>query len=111
MTRTFRCGAHSRSTGEPCIAKALANGRCKNHGGLSTGPKSAEGRARVGLATKSRMANGQKERAMAGFERWIESRHPTDLSRLASQKHSHSKPLTANYQTSIVRARHGVLTP
>jgi hypothetical protein len=26
-------------------AKALANGRCKNYGGLSTGPKTVEGRA------------------------------------------------------------------
>ncbi len=39
-----RCGAHARTTGCPCRAKALANGRCKNHGGLSTGPKTAEGK-------------------------------------------------------------------
>lgn len=32
------CGAHARSTGQPCKAKALANGRCRLHGGLSTGP-------------------------------------------------------------------------
>ena len=41
-----RCGAHARSTGYPCKAKALANGRCKNHGGMSTGPKTLEGKAR-----------------------------------------------------------------
>ena len=29
-----RCGAHARSTGEPCRAYALANGRCRCHGGL-----------------------------------------------------------------------------
>ena len=33
-----RCGAHARSTGKPCVAKAMLNGRCKNHGGMSTGP-------------------------------------------------------------------------
>lgn len=29
-----RCGAKARSTGEPCHAYALANGRCRCHGGL-----------------------------------------------------------------------------
>src|SRR5258707_1373690 len=41
------CGAHARSTGKPCQAKALKfGGRCKFHGGLSTGPKSETGRVR-----------------------------------------------------------------
>jgi len=39
-----RCGAYARSTGLPCKAKALPNGKCRNHGGLSTGPKTAEGK-------------------------------------------------------------------
>jgi hypothetical protein len=42
-----RCGAYARSTGLPCQAQALANGRCRNHGGLSTGPRTPEGRARA----------------------------------------------------------------
>jgi hypothetical protein len=33
-----RCGAKTRK-GTPCQAQALANGRCKYHGGLSTGPR------------------------------------------------------------------------
>lgn len=41
-----RCGAHSRRSGKPCQAQALANGRCRFHGGLSTGPKTQEGKAR-----------------------------------------------------------------
>jgi hypothetical protein len=41
-----KCGAFARSTGQPCKAKALANGRCRNHGGMSTGPRTPEGRAR-----------------------------------------------------------------
>lgn len=41
-----RCGADARSTGKPCQMKALANGRCRLHGGLSTGPKTEEGKAR-----------------------------------------------------------------
>lgn len=41
-----KCGAKTRK-GTPCQCKALANGRCKFHGGLSTGAKSAEGRLKV----------------------------------------------------------------
>ena len=32
-----RCGAKTR-TGTPCKAPAMKNGRCKLHGGKSTGP-------------------------------------------------------------------------
>ena len=42
-----RCGAFARSTGKPCRMKALANGRCRLHGGLSTGPKTEEGKERA----------------------------------------------------------------
>jgi len=41
-----RCGAYARSTGQPCKALALINGRCRNHGGMSTGPKTPKGKAR-----------------------------------------------------------------
>lgn len=32
-----RCGAHCRTTGLPCRNPAMANGRCRMHGGKSTG--------------------------------------------------------------------------
>jgi hypothetical protein len=41
------CGAKGKRTGKPCPSKAIyANGRCRHHGGLSTGPTTAEGRAK-----------------------------------------------------------------
>ena len=40
------CNARTRS-GRPCRALKLAHGRCKWHGGLSTGPKTREGKARA----------------------------------------------------------------
>ena len=41
------CGATSKRTGQPCRRKDLfASGRCKFHGGMSTGPSSAAGKAR-----------------------------------------------------------------
>jgi len=41
-----RCGAKRRRNPEACKAPAMANGRCRLHGGLSTGPKTTEGLAR-----------------------------------------------------------------
>ncbi len=41
-----RCGARTRA-GPPCKSPAMANGRCRMHGGKSTGPRSAEGLARM----------------------------------------------------------------
>lgn len=42
-----RCEAYARSTGQPCQMKALANGRCRLHGGLSTGPRTPVGREKA----------------------------------------------------------------
>lgn len=43
----LRCGAKGKRTGLPCPMRDLyGNGRCKWHGGLSTGPKTPEGKAR-----------------------------------------------------------------
>jgi hypothetical protein len=41
-----RCGAKTRR-GSFCQCPAMANGRCRLHGGLSTGPKTAEGIERI----------------------------------------------------------------
>ena len=38
LSTCARCGAKTRAGGE-CRGPAMANGRCKLHGGLSTGPK------------------------------------------------------------------------
>jgi len=47
-----RCGARTRS-GECCRQPAMKNGRCRMHGGLSTGPRSAAGRARCAAARRT----------------------------------------------------------
>src|SRR3954447_14288243 len=41
-----RCGARRKRDGRPCQGPAMRNGRCRVHGGLSTGPRTAEGLAR-----------------------------------------------------------------
>lgn len=40
------CHARNRR-GEPCAARALENGRCRNHGGLSRGPTSPAGKLKA----------------------------------------------------------------
>lgn len=80
------CLAYARTTGKPCQAKALANGRCGRHGGMSTGPKTTEGRKAIAEATRKRMASGQRMRVLAGFYRWLEGGGREMLSRLAKNR-------------------------
>lgn len=51
------CGAQTRKGGL-CRGLALSNGRCKNHGGLSTGPKTKAGR----------------DRTQAGYRLWLSTK-------------------------------------
>jgi len=45
----LRCGAKTRA-GTPCKLRSIYdNGRCKFHGGLSTGPKTPEGKKRSAM--------------------------------------------------------------
>lgn len=55
------CKAKTRR-GTPCRCMALGNGRCKFHGGLSTGPKTAEGKAK----SSENLARYWLERRAAG---------------------------------------------
>ena len=43
----LRCGARSKRTGKPCPQRGIySNSRCRWHGGPSTGPRTAAGKAR-----------------------------------------------------------------
>ena len=49
--RCSRCQALSKRTKQQCGAPTVREKRvCKSHGGLSTGPKTKEGRKRCGIA-------------------------------------------------------------
>jgi hypothetical protein len=54
-----RCGACTRAGG-CCRQPAMANGRCRMHGGLSTGPRTPEGLARC---RTTRLVHGCRTRA------------------------------------------------
>jgi len=83
MRRKIFCGAHARSTGKPCQASALRNGRCRMHGGLSTGPKTDKGRRAVAEATRKRMLSGQRIKALEGYKAWLYRGGRVRLSKLA----------------------------
>jgi hypothetical protein len=49
-----RCGALTRR-GTPCVAQGNGKGgRCRNHGGLSTGPRTPEGKQRIAATQRKR---------------------------------------------------------
>jgi hypothetical protein len=59
-----RCGARSRRTGKPCAGPAMANGRCRMHGGSSTGPRTAEGLERLREAHTVHGGRGAEARSL-----------------------------------------------
>ena len=69
-----RCGAKTRR-GTACLRPAnKINGRCRLHGGASTGPRTADGRARISAAnlrhgrfTKEKLEK-RRENAARGWE-------------------------------------------
>ena len=67
-----RCGARSKRTGKPCQGAAMPNGRCKLHGGKSTGPRTPEGLERSRRANWkhghfSREAKAERSRVRAAM--------------------------------------------
>jgi hypothetical protein len=67
-----RCGARSKRTGKPCRGAAMPNGRCKFHGGKSTGPRTPEGLERSRRANWkhghfSREAKAERSRVRAAI--------------------------------------------
>ncbi len=76
-----RCGARCRD-GTSCNAPAVwnrrldrpVNGRCRLHGGLSTGPKTEEGRRRIAESNRSR---GRRPLAKRGKREGVTQRGDT----------------------------------
>ena len=62
MRQKRHCGARTRR-GTPCQCKAIETKRgawrCKLHGGKSTGPTSAAGRAKIAAAARARHARAR----------------------------------------------------
>ena len=73
-----QCGAKRKRDGQPCEAPAMANGRCRVHGGASTGPHTPEGlersrRARWQHGYYSAEAKAERREALLALRllRWL----------------------------------------
>jgi hypothetical protein len=68
FSKAARCGATNRR-GTPCQCPAMLNGRCRLHGGLSTGPKTAAGLERIRRAVTKHGRYSQKALAERRYVR------------------------------------------
>ena len=62
-----KCGARTRK-GTPCKAPAMSNGRCRLHGGKSTGPRTPEGLER---SRKANWKHGMYSAEASKFHRRV----------------------------------------
>ena len=60
-----RCGAKTRR-GSACLAPAMKNGRCRLHGGKSTGPKTEAGIQRI---REAHLKDGLHTKTAVGWRR------------------------------------------
>ncbi len=67
-----RCGAKARS-GTPCRGPAMTNGRCRMHGGRSTGPRTPEGKARMIAANTKHGRCGMASAPQRARQRYVRS--------------------------------------
>ena len=65
-----RCGAKTRK-GTPCKAPAMSNGRCRMHGGKSTGPRTPEGLERSRKANWKHGHYSAESIAARRYMRWL----------------------------------------
>lgn len=78
------CGARSRSNGgKPCRRVAGPNGRCSNHGGRSTGPKTPEGKERQRRAV---MKHGYWSKSAIAERKAVQEYLKLVLSQLSQQE-------------------------
>jgi hypothetical protein len=105
-----RCGAQTRR-GTPCAGPAMRNGRCRMHGGPSTGPRTPEGLDR---SRKARWVHGGRsrevrERRRANRRRWREAPSAARPSVIGGVKPSDSGfrfvTASANMFSPIIQSR------
>ncbi len=65
FSKAPRCGAKSKRHGQPCQQPAMKNGRCRLHGGHSTGAKTPLGILRSKTASLKHGAYSKAEKAHA----------------------------------------------
>ncbi|MEI7877956.1 MAG: HGGxSTG domain-containing protein [Planctomycetota bacterium] len=99
------CGAKTRR-GTPCQCKKLyQKGRCKFHGGLSTGPRTPEGRAAISGAMRARWAAAADRTARAHFPARLiptVTVTPTSSTTFPPTRLNGSTPITTTSATTLI---------
>ena len=67
FTKAPRCGARTKR-GTTCLAPAMKNGRCRLHGGKSTGPRTREGLERM---RQSKLKHGKFTKEMKSVTQYL----------------------------------------
>jgi hypothetical protein len=76
-----RCGARTRAC-TPCKGPAMPNGRCRMHGGASTGPRTPEGLQRVARARTTHGGYGAEMRLLRRLMRTLKNEQRRVLEKL-----------------------------
>jgi len=100
-----RCGARTRA-GCACRQPAMANGRCRLHGGRSTGPRTAAGLARSRAA---RLSHGYRTAALIGLR--SRATHAARRLRALSAGHGVHRPVFKSVGARCVRPSSTPITP
>jgi len=82
-----RCGAHARTTGEPCRNVALANGRCRLHGGRT--PKGSDWHVPQFTAAKLDRKLADLEKRRKKRERRVAAMTPEERERHEAWQRAH----------------------
>jgi hypothetical protein len=111
LTSSARCGARTRR-GTLCRCPAMQNGRCRLHGGLSTGPTTAEGIERIRRAVTKHGRYSKQAREEREDCRLFVRNFRQDLEAIANALYSVRssatferlmKPLTAEEREQVSR--------
>lgn len=87
-----RCGARNRR-GTPCRAAAMKDKkRCRHHGGASTGPRTAEGRARISKANTRHGGRSAEMRALLAQLRQTRLEAELLVAQLVARQRDRSEP-------------------
>jgi hypothetical protein len=99
------CGAKTRA-GHPCRRKGTGKGgRCLNHGGRSTGPRTIEGRWRIARAQRDRWEHWRvnNPRVLPELSRKQELRHIRTFEALTASGLQASKLMNVDYAPRLAR--------
>lgn len=83
------CGAAAKSTGQPCQRPAMANGRCRYHGGLT--PKGDQWHKRQFSAGRTAGGTDRLERKLFDLDRAARARAKKLAAMMAEQRSAYDK--------------------